>query len=143
MMTRKQKAGQSKAHEGEQSPKKKAKNGKKNDSRNGKSEDNIAIKNARIVHLLRPLLVNNKIITSGEEVLLQQLKLKNVKRHLRKGSSGRRLSVDRPEGFLALAVVSLEDLVIQVKKFTVLKLSLCLNGKVVSTFLKPKKSISS
>lgn len=57
-------------------------------------------------------------------------------------SSGRRLSVDRPEGFLALAVVSLEDLVIEVKKFTVLKLSLCLNGKVVSTFLKPKRSVS-
>ncbi|KAJ6708108.1 hypothetical protein OIU85_028388 [Salix viminalis] len=47
MMTRKQKAGQSKAHEGEQSPKKKAKNGKKNDSRNGKSEDNIAIKSMK------------------------------------------------------------------------------------------------
>uniref|UniRef100_A0A6N2MBV0 Uncharacterized protein n=1 Tax=Salix viminalis TaxID=40686 RepID=A0A6N2MBV0_SALVM len=89
---------------------------------------NLEFDDARIVHLLRPLLVNNKIITSGEEVLLH---------------SGRRLSVDRPEGFLALAVVSLEDLVIQVKKFTVLKLSLCLNGKVVSTFLKPKKSISS
>ena len=42
IMTRKQKAGQSKAHEGEQSPKK-AKNGKdKNDSTNGKSEDKIA-----------------------------------------------------------------------------------------------------
>ncbi|KAJ6765811.1 hypothetical protein OIU79_021902 [Salix purpurea] len=46
-MTRKQKPGQSKAHEGEQSPKKKAKNGKKNDSRNGKSEDNIAIKSMK------------------------------------------------------------------------------------------------
>ncbi|KAH8498007.1 hypothetical protein H0E87_017069 [Populus deltoides] len=42
-MTRKQKVGQSQAHEGEQSPKKKAKNGKdQNDSTNGKSEDNIA-----------------------------------------------------------------------------------------------------
>uniref|UniRef100_A0A6N2MB01 Uncharacterized protein n=1 Tax=Salix viminalis TaxID=40686 RepID=A0A6N2MB01_SALVM len=47
MMTRKQKAGQSKAHEGEQSPKKKAKNGKKNDSRNGKFEDIFAIKSMK------------------------------------------------------------------------------------------------
>ncbi|KAJ6365419.1 hypothetical protein OIU76_030237 [Salix suchowensis] len=47
MMTRKQKAGQSKAHEGEQSPKKKATNGKEADSRNGKYEDNIAIKSMK------------------------------------------------------------------------------------------------
>ncbi|KAJ6386169.1 hypothetical protein OIU77_029185 [Salix suchowensis] len=43
IMTRKQKVGQSKVHEGEQSQKKKAKNGKdQNDSTNGKSEDKIA-----------------------------------------------------------------------------------------------------
>ncbi|KAB5561527.1 hypothetical protein DKX38_006484 [Salix brachista] len=78
--------------------------------------------------------------------MVRQLKLKNAKRHLRKGFLQSVCSLPvpdyRPEGFLALAVVSLEDLVIEVKKFTVLKLSLCLNGKVVSTFLKPKKSIS-
>ncbi|KAG6763064.1 hypothetical protein POTOM_033596 [Populus tomentosa] len=77
-MTRKQKVGQSKAHEGEQSPKKKAKNGKdQNDSTNGKSEDNIAkeygefckaIEEHLSVEQMREILdMNDKDSSSGSD----------------------------------------------------------------------------
>jgi hypothetical protein len=78
IMTRKQKVGQSKAHEGEQLPKKKAKNGKdQNDSTNGKSEDNIAkeyeefckaIEEHLSVEQMREILdMNDKYSSSGSD----------------------------------------------------------------------------
>ncbi|KAL9370587.1 hypothetical protein Peur_035727 [Populus x canadensis] len=78
IMTRKQKVGQSQAHEGEQSPKKKAKNGKdQNDSTNGKSEDNIAkeyeefckaIEEHLSVEQMREILdMNDKDSSSGSD----------------------------------------------------------------------------
>lgn len=75
MMTRKQKA-ESKSQEGEQSPKKKAKNGNDSDRTNGKAEDAIAkeyeefcnaIKEHISVDQMRQILETNDQDSSGSD----------------------------------------------------------------------------